>query len=446
MAGDARRATVGDYVTLVRGTTYAGQLVGKPGPALLGLGSIEPGGGFRTGNYKTYGGDCPDELMLFPGDVYASLTGATKDGKMIGSVARVPPMVPRGRLTQDTVKLVFRVPDPEDATYLYWVLRTPQYRDYCAGHAMGSAVVALSRRDFLSYLVPPPTMERRRVVALLDAIEEKIELNRGMNETLEAMARALFKSWFVDFDPVRAKSEGRLPTEASAQAGDPGLPKPLADLFPDSFEDSRLGKIPKGWEVGTLGDLSTLNPESWSSETRPTLINYVDLSNTKWGRIESITTYAQGDAPSRAQRVLRPGDTIVGTVRPGNGSYALVSDDGITGSTGFAVLRPTNTACVGFVYLAATAAENIEALSHLADGGAYPAVRPEVIAATPIIKPRNEVFVVFSRVAEPLLGKLARSERQSRTLAALRDSLLPKLISGELRVNDAERFISEGMA
>ena len=150
-----------------------------------------------------------------------------------------------------------------------------------------------------------------------------------MNETLEAMARALFKSWFVDFDPVRAKAEGR----------DPGLPKPLADLFPDSFEDSELGEIPKGWEVAALSDFASLNPEAWSKETRPPVINYVDLSNTKWGRIEAVTAYTQEDAPSRAQRVLRARDTIVGTVRPGNGSYAFVSDDGLTGSTGFAVLQ-----------------------------------------------------------------------------------------------------------
>jgi type I restriction enzyme S subunit len=431
MGGDSHRATVGAYVTLVRGTTYKGQLVGEPGPALLGLGSIEPGGGFRIGNYRTYGGDCPDELMLFPGDIYASLKGATKDGKMIGSVARVPATVPTGRLTQDTVKLVFRTPSLEDSSYLYWVLRTPQYRDYCAGHAMGSAVVALSRSDFLSYPVPPPTTQRKQVVALLDALEGKIDLNRRMNETLEAMARALFKSWFVDFDPVRAKAGGR----------DPDLPQPLADLFPDSFEDSELGETPKGWEVGTIADLSTLNPESWSKETRPTLINYVDLSNTKWGRIESVTTYTHGDAPSRAQRSLRPGDTIVGTVRPGNGSYALVSDSGLTGSTGFAVLRPTDIAFAEFVYLAATAAETIEALSHVADGGAYPAVRPEVVAATTIIRPRNEVLVVFSRIAGSLLRKYAGNDHTTRTLSALRDTLLRKLISGEVRVGSGSSVV-----
>ena len=298
--------------------------------------------------------------------------------------------------------------------------------------AGGSAQPILNKSAFgqLEILLPPPN-EQRAIAHILGTLDDKIELNRRMNETLEAMARALFKSWFVDFDPVRAKAEGR----------DPGLPKPLADLFPDSFEDSELGEIPKGWAVGTLADFSTLNPESWSKETRPALLDYVDLSNTKWGRIESVTPYEQEDAPSRAQRILRPRDTIVGTVRPGNGSYALVSDEGLTGSTGFAVLRPTNTACAEFVYLAATAAENIEALSHLADGGAYPAVRPEVVAGTQIIKPRSGVLVAFSSVAGPLLGKLAGNERQSNTLAALRDTLLPKLISGDLRVRDAERFV-----
>jgi type I restriction enzyme S subunit len=141
--GMVGKSTVGDYVSLQRGTTYKGNLVGKPGPALLGLGSIHPGGGFRDGDFKTYGGECPDKLMLFPGDLFVSLKGATKDGKMIGSIARVPPAVPSGRLTQDTVKLVFDEADEELAAFLYWILRTPQYRDYCAARATGSAVVAL---------------------------------------------------------------------------------------------------------------------------------------------------------------------------------------------------------------------------------------------------------------------------------------------------------------
>jgi type I restriction enzyme S subunit len=296
-----------------------------------------------------------------------------------------------------------------------------------AGHGTGR--LNSDELKALDVALPPPD-EQRAIAHILGTLDDKIELNRRMNETLEAMARALFKSWFVDFDPVRAKAEGR----------DPGLPQPLADLFPDSFEDSELGEIPRGWEVGTLADVSTLNPEVWSKETRPPEINYVDLSNTKRGRIEAVTPHAASDAPSRAQRVLRPGDTIVGTVRPGNGSYAFISSDGLTGSTGFAVLRPRAAQYVGFVYLAATAADNIDALQHLADGGAYPAVSPEIVAATSVVRPDRKVLGRFSLAVRPLLAMMADNEQQSRTLADLRDALLPKLISGELRVNHAEKI------
>ena len=319
-----------------------------------------------------------------------------------------------------------------DERFTYYFLHQLNLRRFDSGSAQASL-----NRNYIYPLrirVPHPA-EQRAIAHILGTLDDKIELNRRMNETLEAMALALFKSWFVDFDPVRAKAEGR----------DPGLPRPLADLFPARLVDSELGEIPDGWEVGTLADVSSLNPEVWSKETRPPVINYVDLSNTKWGRIEAITVFARQDAPSRAQRVLRPGDTIVGTVRPGNGSYAFIAEDGLTGSTGFAVLRPLRAECAEFVYLASTAGEKVEALSHLADGAAYPAVRPEVVAATQVTKPGNNVIERFSRIAGPLLARMAKDERESRTLAALRDTLLPKLISGELRVNDAGRVAARAL-
>lgn len=313
-----------------------------------------------------------------------------------------------------------------DGRFLYyWMLGREFFVQFkgVAGQTDMAEYVSLTDQRCMHITLPPPA-EQRAIAHVLGTLDDKIELNRRMNETLEAMARALFKSWFVDFDPVRAKAEGR----------DPGLPQPLADLFPDRFVDSELGEIPEGWRVGTLANCSSLNPETWSTDTRPDIINYVDLSNTKWGRIAAVTAYSQQDAPSRAQRVLRPRDTIVGTVRPGNGSYAFISEDGLTGSTGFAVLRPISHVYAEFIYLAATASENIEALSHLADGGAYPAVRPEVVVATQVILPDSEVLARFSRLTGPLDGRMAQNEHESRTLAALRDSLLPKLVSGELRI------------
>lgn len=435
MASEARR-TVGDYATLHRGITYSGTLVGESGPPLLGLGSIEPGGGFRSSSYKTFGGECPRNLMVEPGGIYVALKGATKDGSMVGSVARLPRGVPSGRLTQDTARMDFRDPDPEVAAHVYWVLRTPQYRQYCAGRLTGSAAASFSRSDLLAYPIPPVTRATRALVHVLDAVEDKIELNRRLNETLEAMARALFKSWFVDFDPVRAKAEGR----------DPGLPQPILDLFPARFEDADLVEVPVGWRSTTLAEFALLNPESWSTANRPGTLDYVDLSNTKWGRIDAITTHHSSMAPSRAQRVLRPGDTIVGTVRPGNGSYALVNEDGLTGSTGFAVLRPLRPEFTEFVYLAATDRENIEALAHLADGAAYPAVRPEAVLATSVVHEPDDVAGRFSELTRPMLRMIAVSDAQSRTLAEIRDVLLPMLVSGELRGSEAERVLEAARA
>ncbi|WP_437216346.1 restriction endonuclease subunit S [Pectobacterium sp. LFLA-215] len=283
----------------------------------------------------------------------------------------------------------------------------------------------------------PPKHEQCAVAQILGTLDDRIELNRQANDTLEAMARTLFKAWFVDFEPVRAKMEGRWQRGQSL----PSLPAYLYDLFPERLVESKLGEIPEGMEITSLSEYSSLNPESWTKRTRPEQIQYVDLSKTKWGRIESATSYGADDAPSRAQRILRPLDTIVGTVRPGNGSYALISDEGLTGSTGFAVLRPLRHECSEFVYLAATSRENIERLSNLADGGAYPAVRPEIVSATPVLRVGQELINAFSRQVSPMFAGMADSERTSQSLAQLRDTLLPKLISGEMRVQDAEHIV-----
>ena len=370
-----------------------------------------------------------------PGDVVFTSKGT------VGRVAFVRPDTPR--FVYSPQLCFWRLVDKDliDPRFLYfWMYSHEFFVQYkgVAGQTDMAEYVSLSDQRRM-HITLPPLPEQRAIAHILGTLDDKIELNRRMSQTLEAMARALFKSWFVDFEPVRAKLAGRWQRGQSL----PGLPAHLYDLFPDRLVDSEPGEIPEGWEVATLADFATLNPEVWTQETRPALINYVDLSNTKWGRIETATSYEATSAPSRAQRVLRPGDTIVGTVRPGNGSYALIFEHGLTGSTGFAVLRPRTAHYVEFVYLAATEPENIETLAHLADGAAYPAVRPQVLVATPVVRPPDEVSVWFSQATGPMLARISQSERESRTLAALRDALLPKLISGEIRVMDAERFLME---
>jgi restriction endonuclease S subunit len=435
MATKGHQSAVGDYVTLVRGTTYKGALVGAPGPALLGLGSIEPGGGFRIGNYKTYGGDCPDELMLFPGDIYASLKGATKDGKMIGSVARVPPSVTTGRLTQDTVKLAFRSPNKEDASYLYWVLRTPQYRNYCAGHAMGSAVVALSRRDFLTYPVPPPTVERRTAVTLFDAIEERIEVNRRMSETLEAISRVLFKSWFVDFDPVRAKAEGR----------DPDLPKHLADLFPDSFEDSDLAEIPKGWRSTTIGNLSDVVGGSTPSTQEP---SYWDGGEHYWATPKDLSTLAVPALLETERSITDAGVTQISSGLLPRGTlllssrapigYLAIAEVPVAINQGFIAMKPKPE--VSNLFLLFWAEFSHEMILSRANGSTFLEISKGNFRPIPVIAPTKDVMAAFDERVRPLYKRIVENELESRTLTVLRDALLPKLVSGELRISDPERI------
>ena len=296
-----------------------------------------------------------------------------------------------------------------------------------AGHGTGR--INTDELKGLDVRLPPPS-EQRAITNVLGKLDDQIELNRRMNETLEAMARALFKSWFVDFEPVRAKMQGR----------DPGLPEHIAALFPDRLVASELGEMPEGWQLGTLHDVAFLNPESWSAKNSPENIDYVDLANTKWGYIESVQTFPWDEAPNRARRVLRKGDTVVATVRPGNGSFAHIDQDGLTGSTGFAVLRPRDISDRTFVWCAATSTENIDRMALLADGGAYPAVRPGELGATPVLVGDPNIRLAFSRLADPLLDKMDGNKRRSRDLTGLRDTLLPKLVSGEIRLRDAEQI------
>jgi restriction endonuclease S subunit len=285
----------------------------------------------------------------------------------------------------------------------------------------------------------PPTLTQKELSEFLGSIDERITLLRQTNATLESIAQALFKSWFVDFDPVRAKMDGGVPE---------GMDEAAAALFPENLKKAELGAIPDGWRHGTLADLSELNPESWTARVHPDSILYVDLANTKDNEIESAAELTFAEAPSRARRVLRGGDTIVGTVRPGNRSFAFIHKpaSNLTASTGFAVLRPSSVENTEFVYLAATQSTSIEHLSHVADGGAYPAVRPDVVSALRCVVPCKGVLEAFHSVAEPLLAKVSENQKQAKTLTAVRDTLLPRLISGQLRLPELQRETEDALA
>lgn len=281
--------------------------------------------------------------------------------------------------------------------------------------------------------------EQRAIGNLLRVLDDRIALLRETNATLEAIAQAIFKSWFVDFDPVHAKAEGRLPE---------GMDKETAALFPDGFEESALGLIPRGWKSGQIVNHCILNDRSWKTDTLPEYVNYVDLANTKNGDLLSIQTFRAKDVPSRARRVLRAGDTIIGTVRPANRSFALIGSNipQLTGSTGFAVLSPKEAFLREFVYQAATSEANFERLAHLADGAAYPAVRPDVVTESDCIVPDRPALEAFHEITVEVVDQQIANRLLIQTLTALRDTLLPRLISGKLRLPECQNGIEQTTA
>jgi len=352
------------------------------------------------------------------------------------------------------------VKDVVSADYVYYNLSTRQTEIKHIGSG-GSAVPILNKGHFSQLQITlPPLPEQKAIAHILGTLDDKIEVNRRMNETLEGMARALFKSWFVDFDPVldnalaagnpipeefrdRAAQRADAATSAASQGRPFGLPNPLAAQFPNAFHDSDLGPIPQGWEVSTVGDIAEIN--NWTLGKRDALdiIDYIEISEVMRGDIGKISRYARGEEPSRARRRLKHGDTVLSTVRPDRGAYflALQPRETLIASTGFAVLTPKDGNWA-FLNAATTQPEFGEELGRLADGGAYPAIRPDVVGNRELVIPGGgQLATAFDELIQPLFWRSHQNRKESRTLAALRDTLLPKLLSGELRVNDAEKSV-----
>ena len=425
------------FVSLIRGTTYKGALVGQPGPVLLGLASIQPDGGFRRGSFKTYGGESPGKITLGPGDIYVSLKDVTQSGDLLGSVARVPRDIAAGRLTQDTVKLEFGV-RPLDRDYLYWLLRTPIYRAYCRARATGTTTLGLGRDDFLDFPVTEPGDEELSLVELLEGLDDRIALLRETNATLEAIAQALFKSWFVDFDPVRAKQQGLAPA---------GMDEATAALFPDSFEESAMGPVPKGWSVQPVGDVvecvggatpDTKDPSYWSPEehawTTPKDLSGLPapvlLSTERRLSIKGLAKIGSG---------LLPAGTLLMSSRAPIG-YLAIAQIPVAINQGYIAMPPGSV--LPPLYLLFWCQQNMEGIKARANGSTFMEISKKAFRPIPVLVPPRRVIDAFMAVAAALFDRLVESERQAQTLATLRDTLLPRLISGQLRLPQAEALVA----
>ena len=348
---------------------------------------------------------------------------------LVGTVGEAA-VVPDSLAGWNTARAVAVIPVRADIGS-YWVklaLRAPTVRHIIDSRLNTTVQATLNLRDVAQLpIVLPPEHERKAIAHILGTLDDKIELNRRMSETLEAMARALFKSWFVDFDPVRAKAEGR----------DPGLPKPLADLFPSRLVDSELGEIPEGWKCGTFGDVVEQLRETETPLESPDVVFHHF----------SIPAYDEGQWPiqeagesikSLKSRVPA-GAVLLSKLNPEIERVWLVDvqpEARAICSTEFLVLVPRPPHGRSYVYCLARSPSFRQELEGLVTGTSksHQRAQASAILALRVVRPPDPLLKRFEQAAEPILARTLECRRESRTLAALRDALLPKLISGAIRV------------
>jgi type I restriction enzyme S subunit len=276
----------------------------------------------------------------------------------------------------------------------------------------------------------PPLPQQHAISHILGTLDDKIELNRRMNETLEAMARALFTAWFVDFDPVRAKAEGR----------DPSLPKPLADLFHDRFEDSELGEIPAGWEVGPLGDVAEHPRRGVQPNEIDASTPYIALEHMPKGCI-ALAEWGVADGLESNKFEFKRGEILFGKLRPYFHKVGVAPVDGVC-STDIVVVAPKAEKWFAFVLGTVSSTAFVEYTDAGSTGTKMPRTSWGEMARYPVVIPSEKIAKAFTSRLRPTVDRIIASIHDSRTLATLRDTLLPKLISGELRLKDAEQAMA----
>jgi type I restriction enzyme, S subunit len=309
----------------------------------------------------------------------------------------------------------------------YWQLRFAQTATSSGGQAN------LSSTQILSETIELPEFFHQEAIAyILGTLDDKIELNQKMNETLEEIAKAISKSWFVDFDPVRAKKEGR-PT---------GLPDDVTDLFPDELVDSEIGEVPKGWEDRKLGEIvkEVGTKTKPSEQTRNSPYVPIDKIHSK-----SLALYDHSDGAEAKSSLVRfrKRDILFGAMRPYFHKVCVAPFEGTTRTTCL-VLNSIQPEFYAFSLMTLFSDSTIDFATQNSTGSTIPYIKwRNELETLRVATPSLEIAAKVNGILEPIVDRFSMAIRERQTLSELRDTLLPKLISGELLIPDAEKFLEE---
>jgi len=291
------------------------------------------------------------------------------------------------------------------------------------------------------HIALPPLSEQQKIVSMLGALDGRINVLRETNATLEAIAQALFKSWFVDFDPVRAKAEGRQPE---------GMDAATADLFPDSFEESELGLVPRGWMVKPVGDavdcLGGGTPDtketSYWEPAEHCWTTPKDLSGLQSPVLLRTERQLSSLGLAKVSSGLLPTGTLLLSSRAPIG-YLAIAQMPVAVNQGYIAIPRGGE--LSPLYMLFWCRQNMEGIKGRANGSTFMEISKKAFRPIPALVPAVDVLDAFANIAEPLFKRLIENERQAQSLTEIRDTLLPRLISGQLRLPEAESLLEKAL-
>jgi len=449
MGSEWKKVRLGDVATVRSGFAFKSKDMSSSGYPIIKIKNIIPPGVDiedvqRVDPAVVEGNDRVYRFKLTTGDILIAMTGAT-----VGKVGRMPKIEEPYYLNQRVGKVFLNKPDKADYDFLYYVLSQESYVKKMFGVADGSAQANISGKQIEELEIPlPPLPEQRAIAHILGTLDDKIELNRRMNETLEAMAQALFKSWFVDFDPVvvnAIKADNPIPDKFAKRAAhyreNPdalGLPEHILRLFPNRFQDSELGPIPDGWSVRRVGDefniiMGQSPPGSTYNENGNGLPFFQGRRDFGF-RYPINRVYC-----TSPKRIANSSDTLI-SVRAPVGDINMAYEKCCIGR-GVAAIRHKSRSRSYTYYSMRALSERFK--SYEAEGTVFGAITKKQFQDIKNVTPPFDVIFSFEELVFPIDEYILSSEEEIQILSRNRDTILPKLISGELRVPDVEKILEE---
>ncbi|EMN7214026.1 restriction endonuclease subunit S [Vibrio vulnificus] len=454
--------SLSDFINVKHGFAFKGEFfkAERTSDLLVTPGNFAIGGGFKSDKFKFYDGPVPEDYVLSEGDLIVTMTDLSKQADTLGYSALVPAIAGSRLLHNQRVGLVEFKNDELDITYLYFLLRSKEYRHHVVSTATGSTVKHTSPTKILSFAFrKPPKDIQIDIGKKLIALEEKIENNTQTNQTLEQIAQAIFKSWFVDFDPVKAKIE-TLAAGGSAddaelaairvisaktidelntlKASNPEVFNKLAQtaaLFPAAMQDSELGEIPEGWSVSSLSELIKITGGGTPKRSEELYWN----GNIPWFSVKDVPTEGNVFVVDTDEKItelglnksstkLLPKGTTIITARGTVGKLALVGTDMCMNQSCYGILGKS----VGDFYNYFNLKEAVSTLQRNTHGAVFDTITTQTFDTYSLAFSGVELANKFDALVAPLLQNIETNVRQNIELATLRDTLLPKLLSGEI--------------